>query len=98
MKSSFKVFLLPLVALGLSTSLASCNTSDKFSIMYGTYISDKALELSYSGLTTRMNGNENMLVAIYPEDGCQCWSQFEIVINDYVKEEHTIVYKINLFK
>lgn len=95
MKSSFKVFLLPLVALGLSTSLASCNTSDsKFSIMYGTYVNDSAIELSYSDLTAKMNGNENMLVAIYPEDGCQCWSQFEIVINDYVRDEHTIVYKI----
>lgn len=95
MKSSQKRILLSFVALGLLTSLASCNTPDsKFSIMYGTYTNTASVELSYSDLTAKMNDKENMLIAIYPEDGCQCWGQFSIIIDDYVKNEHTIVYKI----
>jgi hypothetical protein len=94
MKNTFKLLFLPLLAL---STLVGCDNieQDKFSIMYGTYMDDGARDIKFDMLESKMNANENMLIAIYPEPGCGCWTIFNMVINNYVRNSKTLIYKID---
>ena len=60
---------------------------------YGQMASDSYETIDYQSLSERVANKETFLVAVYAE-GCSCWSTFQAVLSEYIKENHVIVYAI----
>lgn len=88
------LFLLPFMAIA-ATGINGCSQDKRVRLTYGTYVEEKAEELEYGELATKVSRGENMLVAVY-QDGlpCGCWSTFHDVLDQYVAEYDTKVYYI----
>ena len=88
------LFLLPFMAIA-ATGINGCSQDKRVRLTYGTLVGDKAEELEYGELATKVGRGENMLVAVY-QDGlpCGCWTTFQDVLNKYVEEYDTKVYYI----
>jgi hypothetical protein len=98
MKAS-KLLLLPILALGVGLS-TGCSTGDKRTLIsYGTLVHNKAIEIeSYEELVLKLNRGENMIVATYKgglSETCGCWVTFSGILNRYVDEYDTVIYKID---
>ncbi len=92
----FKTLLIPLISAGI-LSTTGCTSDKRARITYGTLVDQEATELTYGSLKVKVNNKENLLLAVYQDNGhpCGCWdSQFKPVINQYVREYHTKVYYI----
>jgi len=97
MKHLNKLPLLILVPVAFGT-LIGCNKNQttKYEVTYGTYARETVKEIDYDDLKNKINSTkENFLLAVYPQAGCDCWSTFEKILNEYVKTEHVLIYKIN---
>ena len=88
------LFLLPFMAIA-ATGINGCSQDKRVRLTYGTLVGDKAEELEYGELATKVGRGENMLVAVY-QDGlpCGCWSTFHEVLDQYVAEYDTKAYYI----
>ena len=64
-----------------ATGINGCSQDKRVRLTYGTLVGDKAEELEYGELATKVGRGENMLVAVY-QDGlpCGCWSTFHDVL------------------
>lgn len=60
---------------------------------YGQMASDSYETIDYQSLSERVANKETFLVAVYAE-GCSCWSTFQSVLSEYIRENHVIVYAI----
>lgn len=93
MKKSL-LFILPGLYL-----LSGCNStnSKKTLITFGSNFDQAATKINYDDLKIKIVDEESFLLTIYPGDDstCGCWTQFKEVIDDYVKNNSTIIYKIN---
>ena len=94
-----KAFLsLPIFAVSASF-LVSCGTGEsKIRITYGSPVYTEIVELTYSDFTQKMTNGENMIVATYNSElspTCGCWKGFEPILNRYLDEKDTIIYKMD---
>ena len=96
------LLMLPTALLAI-TVLSGCPGESKGKITFGTYINDTAIDITYNGLLKKMEGadkGESFLLAMYygKDSHCSCWANFRNVLNNYVKEKHTVVYTIDRFE
>lgn len=101
-----KKLILTLVAPVMCLSLIGCHSNVGMKLTYGTYLSttdsDKndAVRMSYVQLAAHMEEegefrNENFLLTIAPVNGCVCWTKFQGVLKQFIKETKYLVYQIN---
>lgn len=91
-----KISTLILLPLSL-TLLTGCNKnkdSKKATLQYGQMISNTTEAIDYQTLSEKVDSKETFLLAVYAP-GCSCWSTFQAVLADYMKENHVIVYSIS---
>ena len=89
------LFLLPLLTIS-TIGISGCNQDKRVRLTYGSLVEESATELeSYGSLALKIANGENLLIAVY-QDGqaCGCWTNFKVVLNDYVKEYKTRIYYI----
>lgn len=94
-----KILYFPLICAGLLISATSCTPSQEntYNLTFGTYESDESVRISYSQLATKMDDEESMIVVTYQGETstCGCWVGFKYAINELVKEEHYLIYKVH---
>ncbi len=89
--------ILPLLIAPI-VGVTGCTKDSRSQITYGTLVDKEATRLTYSALKVKVENKENMLVVVYQEGmQCGCWTTFSAVINKYVQEYHTKIYKISAF-
>ena len=110
MKKSLKFFL-PILAVS-STCLFACkkDEKEKTHLTYGNIHMTEAsfdldlkvvggnyqYELSYNTLKEKIESkNENFMLAVV-NNGCECWTTFSAVLNQYCNETKAVCYTINL--
>lgn len=87
------LLLIPYLILGVS----ACSTNNKFTLSYGTYKDDNAIEINYADLGTIINNKESFLLTVHPlDESCTCWRDFKRVQKEYVETYRTIIYQINI--
>ena len=91
------LIILPFIAIA-ATGLVGCRSNSKKGkarITYGTLVDNEATLIKYSELQVKMSDKENMLLAVWQDsEVCGCWTDFKIVLNNYVKQYNTKVYYI----
>ena len=60
---------------------------------YGQMATETYEAIDYQSLSEKVENKETFLVSVYAE-GCTCWSTFQTVLSQYIKETHVIVYAI----
>ncbi len=101
-----KKVILSLVTPLMCLSVSGCFKNVGMKLTYGTYLTTEddsindAVKINYAELASRMSEdggyhNENFLLAIAPTNGCLCWSKFQAVLKQFIKETHYLVYQIN---
>ena len=89
------LFLLPIIAV-TTLGISGCKSSKKARITYGTLVDTETTELDYGALAAKVAKKENMLVAVWQDNGvpCGCWTTFKGVLDKYVDEYDTKIYTI----
>lgn len=101
-----KKVILSLLAPLMCLSLGGCFSNVGMKLTYGTYLTTEddtindATKISYPELVSRMDEggayhNENFLLTIAPVNDCICWTKFQAVLKQFIKETHYVVYQIN---
>ncbi|MGM9874153.1 MAG: hypothetical protein ACI31G_04515 [Bacilli bacterium] len=77
--------------------LSACTKDNKTLITFGSDFDTSATKITYDDLKIKIIDEQSFVLAIYPGENstCGCWTQFSGVIDDYVKQNSTIIYKIN---
>lgn len=92
------LFFIPLLATS-SLFLGGCQSSKaKIRITYGSPVYEEMVELTYSDFTQKMTNGENMIVATYDSEQsatCGCWIYFQPILNRYVNDHDTVIYKMD---
>ena len=102
-----KLFLLTLLVPMMLTSVSGCSTNSGMKLTYGTYIRSNdpkdtnATELTFGSLSKKMDptsdfSKENFILAIYPTNGCYCWTKFQNVLKSYIDETNYLIYQIKI--
>ena len=102
-KKLFLALLAPMTLL----PIAGCSTNSAMKITYGTYVTTEdaknndAIEINHSQLFEKMDSNskfnkENFLIVVAPTNGCLCWTKFQPVLKQFIKETHYLVYTIKI--
>lgn len=103
-----KRILLLLLAPFALTTMTGCGTNiRKMKLTFGTYVTtsdnsnpDTTL-ISYDDLSLKMSknsssNNENFLLVIPdPEGSCVCWSTFQPILKQFIKETNYRIYQVN---
>ena len=99
--------LLALIAPMMMTSISGCTFNSGMKLTYGTYITSEdatnndAIEINHSQLFEKMDENskfnkENFIVVVAPTNGCLCWTKFQPVLKQFIKDTHYLVYTIKV--
>ena len=95
------LFLLPIILI----SLSGCNNQKKDSkvyLSYGSKYDTAATSLSDAQVEEKINNEESFLLALHPgaeeKVTCSCWRTFSYLIDEYVKDNDRIIYKIDVYK
>ena len=89
----------------LSASLAGCNQTkqdSKVYLSYGSRYDETATALTSALVEEKINNEESFLLALSPgaEESvtCSCWRTFSYLIDEYVKKNDRIIYKIDVYR
>ncbi len=86
------LLILPL-SLAVLTGCKGKNGDNIAHLHYGQMASESYETIDYQTLSEKVDNKETFLVSVYAE-GCSCWSTFQTVLREYIKETHVIVYAI----
>ena len=91
MKKVLKLIYLPLLCISFS-ALSSCSKSDdRVKLTYGEVTHQKYHEISYARLEKMIVNKESFLLVVDPK-GCACFSYFMKASEDYIKDNHLVLY------
>ncbi len=91
MKKISLLFLTPLLMLS-SLSLSSCGKNDnKVKLTYGEVTHQKYHEISYARLNKMIDNKESFLLVVDPK-GCSCFSYFMKASEQYIQDNHLLLY------
>ena len=60
---------------------------------YGQMATETYEAIDYQTLSEKVENKETFLVSVYAE-GCTCWSTFQTVLSQYIRDTHVIVYAL----
>ena len=98
-------FLFVLTILG--STLTGCNqggnsSNSKVYLSYGSKYDTGATALTSASVEEKINNEESFLLALCPgaEENvtCSCWRTFSYLIDEYVKNNDRIIYKIDVYR
>ena len=76
--------------------LTSCEEQDKITLIFGDVSAETTTLITHSQLTSLVLDDETFIVVTTPLSNCACWSTFKNqVLNQYIAENHVLVYEIN---
>ena len=91
MKKVSKFIFVPLMCLTFS-ALSSCSKKDeRVKLTYGEVNHQKYHEISYARLCKMIENKESFLLVVDPK-GCACFSYFMKASEDYIKDNHLVLY------
>ena len=91
MKKVLKLIYLPLLCLTLG-SISSCSKGDeRVKLTYGEVTHQKYHEISYARFAQMIENKESFLLVVDPK-GCACFSYFMKASEDYIRENHLVLY------
>lgn len=76
--------------------LTSCEEQDKITLIFGDVSAETTTLITHSQLASLVLDDETFIVVTTPLSNCACWSTFKNqVLNQYIAENHVLVYEIN---
>lgn len=91
---------LPIICMAFLASnltvLSGCSNKSKVGLIYGDYRTETITNISYLQLSTKIQEEENFLLSIEPTSYCACWRDFKLVAENYIKNNHVIIYRIKI--
>ena len=95
MKKVISTCLLSIIIASSSVLFSSCNKSESIiNIHFGDYVSKEIAnitelpKLNYDNLSAKILNNDSFLLAIYGEESCGCWNDYQPVLTEYVNDTH----------
>lgn len=89
-KKFLSLLILPLLLL------TSCDKNQKTSLIFGDVSTNTTIMINHSELSSKILDDESFIVVTTPLSNCACWSTFKNqVLNQYIEENHILVYEIN---
>lgn len=90
MKKVSKLFLIPLMCATFA-SLSSCSKDNRIKLTYGEVTHQKYHEISYARLEKIISQKESFLLVVDPK-GCACFDYFMAASEDYIRDNHFVLY------
>ena len=91
-----KLFVLPLLIAPLILGGCPSNPYEKVHIDYGTYQDESLRVINHAEMDELISNKRSFVIAISPEaNNCLCWHDFKAILNDYIQNEHVLIYEIN---
>lgn len=90
MKKFRLLLALPLLSASLFSS--ACSFNSKIKLIYGDLHIETYVDLPYLDLQSKISNEETFMLAVEPTSACSCWSDFRAILNEYIPENHVIVY------
>ena len=89
-----KLLLLPIL---FAPILSGCPASDqKVDLHYGSYAQNELTTITQPELASKVDSKESFIAVVSPgHAGCMCWQDFKVILNDYIKDNHVIIYEIS---
>ena len=96
MKKGFSLLFLSTTLAASTMMFSGCKNQEtsKIRIHYGELVKDNISnitelpKLTYNGLSEKILNNESFLLAIYGEETCGCWTDYQPVLTAYVNDTH----------
>ena len=96
MKKGFALVFLSTILASSMLLFSGCNDKGdgKIHLHFGEYVKEdisnitELPRLTYDSLSTKVLNNESFLLAIYGEETCGCWSDYQPVLTEYVNDTH----------
>ena len=96
MKKGFTLLFLSTILAASTMIFSGCKNQEtsKIRIHYGELVKDNISnitelpKLTYDGLSAKILNNESFLLAIYGEETCGCWTDYQPVLTAYVNDTH----------
>lgn len=89
-----KLLFVPLLFTFL---VSGCNgSSEKVNLTYGSFATNELTNITHSELSSKVDNKESFLVVVSPmHESCMCWVEFKRILNNYIAENHLIIYEIS---
>ncbi len=91
MKKVSKAILIPLFCLSFSVLSGCAKKDERVKLTYGEVTHQKYHEISYARLEKMIDAKESFLLVVDPK-GCSCFSYFMKASEDYIKDNHLVLY------
>lgn len=90
MKKLGALFIFPMLLSGVA--LSSCSNNSKINLLYGDVNETSYIDIKYLDLKSKIDNEETFMLAVEPNSACSCWSDFRLILNDYIPKTHVMVY------
>ena len=95
MKKGFSLLFLSTLITSSMMIFSGCNKGDtRVQIHFGEYVGEEISnitnlpKLTYNDLSSKILNQETFMLAIYGEETCGCWSDYQPVLTEYVNDTH----------
>ncbi len=90
------LFVLPLLVSSLLLGGCPSNLTTQTKIEFGSYQDTTLRVINHAKLDEMVTNYNSFILVVSPEhQSCMCWHDFKNILEEYIQEEHMIVYEIN---